>query len=489
MREPTHRTTRCPTHRLAVAACILGLAGTAHAAPFKPCDDAASKAALNGSLCAIDIVPGDPSGAAGGSAPSAAPVSLFVRKFPSPGPTRGQVWLIAGGPGESGASFYALVPELRQAFPDFDLVMPDHRGTGFSTRLCPDEEAPGSAGGAALAGAEWASCFQRLNEQPAYARQFAQTNAAHDLKRLLERTPRQGQTFLYGVSYGTQLVLRTLALGADGIDGVVLDSLVPLQDDATADLSRRSLVTDAVGRAWLARCDADAHCRAALGEPAESAYRRLLARLEGDPALNDAVPGKNLRRLFGAMLDVPFVADTIPYIVKDMNEGSTAALQGAIRKVEWQAAKLGAFAQSPPSIPLVSIISASENNLRPQRTAQDVKTEEKDLLFVSALPALLVEPGLPTYRPDAWYNTLPRQLPRTLVIQSALDPKTPHAAAMRHVEALRKAGPVAVTTVENGAHFVLWAMPACFTPAVRAFVRGDARPAPRCDLRTAVTGT
>jgi len=468
---------------LSLACLILGAAGAANAAGFQPCDDAASKPELNGSLCARETVPGDPSGASGAPA---APLSLFVRKFPAPDATRGQVWLIAGGPGESGASFYALVPTLRQAFPDFDLIVPDHRGTGFSTRLCPDEEAVGSPGGAALAGAEWASCFRRLNEQPAYARQFSQTNAAHDLKLLLERTPRQGQTYVYGVSYGTQLVLRTLALGAGGVDGVVLDSLVPLQDDATADLSRRSLTTDEVGRAWLARCDADAHCKAALGEPAETAYRRLLARLEGDPALNAAVPGKNLRRLFGAMLDVPFVAATIPYIVKDMNEGQTAALENAIKTVEWQASKLGSFPQSPFALPLVSIISASENNLRPGRTAQDVKAEEKDLLFVSPLPALLVEPGLPVYGRDALYNVVPRRLTRTLVVQSALDPKTPYAAAMRHVAALRQAGPVEVATVENGAHFVLWAMPGCFTPAVRAFVVGSARPAPHCDLRTVV---
>ena len=50
--------------------------------------------------------------------------------------------------------------------------------------------------------------------------------------------------------------LRTLALGLPGVDGVILDSLVPLQDDAQADLSRRSRVTDAVGRRILAGCDA-----------------------------------------------------------------------------------------------------------------------------------------------------------------------------------------------------------------------------------------
>ena len=86
---------------------------------------------------------------------------MFLRKFPAPRPaaSRGTVWLVAGGPGESGASLYPMLPTLRRAFPGFDLVIPDHRGTGYSTRLCPQEEAVDSPGGMALAGAEWATFF------------------------------------------------------------------------------------------------------------------------------------------------------------------------------------------------------------------------------------------------------------------------------------------------------------------------------------------
>ena len=153
-------------------------AASAHAAGFVPCDDAASHPALKDSLCAREQVPADPSGFSG--APRGE-MTLFVRKFPAAETARGQVWLIAGGPGESGASFYKLLPQLNAAFPGMDLIMPDHRGTGYSTRMCPEEESAGSPGGMALAGAEWASCFRRLGEQPGYTRQFSETNAAHDL--------------------------------------------------------------------------------------------------------------------------------------------------------------------------------------------------------------------------------------------------------------------------------------------------------------------
>ena len=467
--------------RLSVALLSLGLSlaasGAARAADFTPCDDAASKPALAGSLCAVERVAADPSGLAG--APKGE-FQLFVRKFPATGQARGQVWLVAGGPGESGASFYGLLPVLRKAFAGFDLLIPDHRGTGFSTRLCPGEESAASPGGTALAGAEWASCFQRLNENPAYARQFSQTNAAHDLKRLISshRGTGQGQTWVYGVSYGTQLVLRTLALGAEHIDGVVLDSLVPLQDDATSDLSRRSLTTDAAGRKLLAWCDGYDYCHAQLGEPAEALYRRVLARFEGDPALQVAVPGKNLKRFFGASLDVPDAATRIPYLLKALEQGKSEGIEDMKGELEREAAVLGAFPQSPPSIPLVSIISGSENNLQPGRERDAVRQEEQGLLFISPLPGLLIEPGLPLYPRDAFFAKLPPRLPRTLVIQGERDAKTPYDAALRHVAALRERGPVEVFTIADGAHFALWTSSVCVEKGIDAFVTKHPLPPP-----------
>ncbi|WP_312518847.1 alpha/beta fold hydrolase [Massilia sp.] len=449
-------------------------AGAAHAADYKPCDDAASHAALAGSLCAIEQVPADHAGAAPG-----ATISLFVRKFPTSETARGQVWLIAGGPGESGASFYGLLPRFRQSFPGFDLIVPDHRGTGFSSRMCPQEEAPASPSGTALAGAEWGSCFAHLNANPAGARRFSQTNAAYDLKLLLERTARSGKTYVYGVSYGTHLVLRTVALGAQGIDGVVLDSLVPLQDDETADLSRRSLVADAVGRGYLARCDASRACSTRMGEPLEQIYRRVLARADREPALLAGVPGNNLKRFFGSLLDVPAAASQLPQMIKGLDAGDTARVASVLAEVQKEMAALGGFPQSPSSTPLVILISGAENNLQPQRTAQGVAQEEQGLLFASSLPGLLVGQPFPFYARDAWFARLPARLPPTLVIHGTRDAKTPYDAARRHVAALRKAGPVELFAVEDGAHFVLWQGSGCSVNAVRRFVLGDEEQA-RC---------
>lgn len=467
------------------------LAGASlHAEPmfFTPCSDTA----VSGSLCSGLNVPGsyDAQGRAVGDADA---MHVFVRKIaadvPAGKPAKATVWLVAGGPGESGASFYSLLPTLRRSFPGFEFLIPDHRGTGHSSRLCKVEESEQSPGGRALAGAEWASCFKGINLMPEYAAQFSITTAARDLKALIEgeRSKRkQPPVYVYSVSYGTQLVLRTLQLGPLPVQGVIFDSLVPPQTDARWDLSQRSHVVNQVGMQVLARCDADAACHAALGEPAEALYRRVLEKAQAEPALLTKIPGKNLKNFLGGMLDVPAARARIPYLLHDLDQGKDGELAAVRATLTEAAASLGSYPQSPLSIPLVSIISNSENNLqpslRPDWTAADLDREEADLLLTSPLPRILLGGGLPTYPRDAYFGTLPAKMPPTLVLQGTLDPKTPYAGAQAQVQALTqsKAGTVALATVQNAPHFILWTAPACFEQATTRFIAG--KPARDCTL-------
>jgi pimeloyl-ACP methyl ester carboxylesterase len=435
---------------------------------FTPCSDTAAP----GSLCSGLNVPGnyDAQGRAVGDADA---MHVFVRKFaadvPAGKPAKGTLWLVAGGPGESGASLYSLLPTLRRSFPGFEFLIPDHRGTGHSSRLCKAEESEQSPGGRALAGAEWASCFKGINLMPEYAGQFSITTAARDLKALIEGErgkSKQPPVYVYSVSYGTQLVLRTLQLGPLPVKGVIFDSLVPPQTDARWDLSQRSHVVNQVGMQVLARCDADAACHAALGEPAEALYRRVLDKAQAEPALLAKIPGKNLKNFLGSMLDVPAVRARIPYLLHDLDRGGEAELAAVRATLTEAAASLGSYPQSPLSIPLVSIISNSENNLqpslRPNWTAADLDREEADLLLTSPLPRILLG------------GALPAKVPPTLVLQGTLDPKTPYAGAQAQVQALtqRKAGTVALATVQNAPHFILWTAPACFEQASTRFIAG-----------------
>lgn len=431
---------------------------------FRPCADAGSHPALAGSLCALTPAPLShdvPDAETGG-------VELFVRQFPAEGRRLGQVWLVAGGPGESGAGFYALIDPLRRAFPGYDLIVPDHRGTGESSRLCPEDEAEGSAGGRELAGAEWSTCFGLLGSRADWPQAFTITNAAQDLSRLMARHDGGGKTFLYGVSYGTQLVLRTMVVAPPArLDGIVLDSLIPPEGDAQWDLSHRSQVVDTVGRQVLARCDADAACRARLGGSAEVAMRAVV----DDPALAALFPGEQPKLFFGSLLDSPDARALIPAVIAGVRAGNTAPLQAAQAHIEAQMAPFAAVGASS-SIPLVAVISASENNARPDLTRADIAAESADLLFTSSLPAQLVGGADAAYPRDAAHGASPSRLPPVLILHGDLDPKTPLAGARAHAARFNGAGPVRFVTIEGAPHFVLLTAPECAVREMQAFTRG-----------------
>lgn len=287
-----------------VAILVLGAAGHAAAATgpdtasgnsFVPCTDAALHPALAGTDCAVLDVPLDHAQTDRGS------IAIFVRRFRTDGEARGQLWLVAGGAGESGASFYSHVATLKAAAPGFDLLIADHRGTGLSTRLCPAEEAAQSHGGSALGAQEWGSCFAALNAEAGRTRTFTISNAARDLALGMSRLDSGGRTYVSGVSYGTQLVLRMLALNiAPELDGVILDSLVPPEGDEMFDLSRRSAVTDSIGREVLNACDEQAECRRYFPEGSPIALGRLVMRRDGVSPV-----GGNLNHQLAALLDFP----------------------------------------------------------------------------------------------------------------------------------------------------------------------------------------
>ncbi|HBM73424.1 MAG TPA: alpha/beta hydrolase, partial [Erythrobacter sp.] len=84
---------------LTLAAATPAAAGEPAERPgFTPCADADAHPALGDTQCAQLAVPLDH------GAPATGTIDLFVRKFPARGAATGELWLIAGGPGESGAS-------------------------------------------------------------------------------------------------------------------------------------------------------------------------------------------------------------------------------------------------------------------------------------------------------------------------------------------------------------------------------------------------
>jgi pimeloyl-ACP methyl ester carboxylesterase len=458
----------------------LSMSGAA-AADFSPCVDARSAPALNGTLCAIEVLPLSFAAHQLEGMPS---VNIFVREFPAPKKSKGSVWLVAGGPGDSGAALYPSIATLRRSFPDFDLIVPDARGTGFSSRLCPNEEGVDGPGGGALVGAERASCLKRLNDDTETLHFYTVSNAARDLIYLIDQTKGQAGAdkplYLYGASYGTQVILRALQLEKLPVTGLVLDSLTAPEGAAQWDASQRSKLTDAVGRQVLADCDADPACRAVLGDGAEAAYRRLLASVAQRPQWLAALPEHDPKRFFGGLLDSPSLRARIPYLIRDLLQGHDAELNAVLARQQKDMAP--AYPQSPPSVLLAALIGASENDLRPALTPPQLRQEDEVSWFTSALPEQLSEPGFPLYARDEYFGKQPAQLPPTLVLNGTRDPREAYDGAVSHVAALRAAGKVSLISVAGAPGPVVATAPACFERTTRDFVSGKGVADQQCQV-------
>lgn len=431
------------------------------------CPDAYPAEAFVGSECLLARLP------LRHETPEDAGIEVFVRRMPAPEAAnrRGEVWLIPGGPGEPGVALHPMIATFRAAFPDHDLVLPDHRGTGRSTRLCPVQEALDSAGGVALADDEWGPCIGALYADPSRTAAFSITQAAQDLSTLIARQRRAGDVHVYAVSYGTQLALRMLQVAPQPLDGLVLDGLVPPESAAHWDLGHRTALVDAVGRA-------------VLGPDAAKTYAAPLSEDDPNAAWRAHVPGGDLRRTLGTLLNFPTLRDRLPAIIDALARDDVAPLQSALGELRDIHARLGADPVAPPSLPLVMLVSASENNGRRDLDQATVDAEARDALFTSALPGFLVNTSLPLYPRDAFFGHTPDRMPRTLVVHGTLDPNTSYEGALAHVDLLARAGDVRMTTVERGAHLLPFVAPTCFVTSTTAFLDGHAVPE-RCSEPTA----
>ena len=400
-------------------------------------------------------------------------IELFIRKFPALKTRNGSVWLIAGGPGESGVSFYSLIDLYRTAFPNFDIFVPDHRGTGASSTICP-EESFDSIGKKALVGAEWGSCFAYMFTNIDYVKAFSITHAAKDLRTMMNAVSGEGKRYLYGVSYGTQLALRLLQLDDVYLDGVILDSLVPLQDDKEFDLSKRSQVVDMVGKALLDKCIGDDKC---LGQSAKRLKQQLIVLTKNGKSAKsfcNTLPDIPLSNVLGVLLDIPHLRNDIPTIIYALTKADPTSLKKAIEAVGVYYATFDkGYSNYGSSIPLVQVISASENNLRLQMTKVDVNKESLGLLFTSPLPGLIAGNRMPTYEKDAFYAKLPKKLPKTMILHGTLDPKTHYEGAQKHAEKLSIRGNVSLISITDAPHFVALNAPACFKKHIAKFIAGE----------------
>lgn len=191
----------------------------------------------------------------------------------------GQIWLLAGGPGDSGTlTFPSFMLGLRDADLGFDVYTLDARGTGGSEWLgCPDQEADSSDLGPDLSLDEIEACADYVEDTYGDRMDvYGATHAALDLAALIHHTREEGKNvLLWGFSGGTFWAQRYLQFFPNQADGVVLEGIVPPDGSVVF----HDEYFDLIGRELLAECAADAFCGSKLPDP-EATLLALLDKLD-----------------------------------------------------------------------------------------------------------------------------------------------------------------------------------------------------------------
>lgn len=228
------------------------------------------------------------------SEPEGEPIRLFVRRYPGT-PGGGQVWGLAGGPGQAGSDFEPLMTQLEPLDPDRTYYMLDHRGVGRSSRLrCASSEGLTSPNGVGIGEGELEACLEDVRESwtDAQLAGFSTTNAAHDLGELIEHL-RSGdeEVALWGGSYGTIWLERYLALYPDQPSSVAYSAIAIDVDLLTLDRS-----VDEVTRRWLDACDGDDSCGPRFRDTFGRSAREVVTEAFGgqDKALCDEIQALDL---------------------------------------------------------------------------------------------------------------------------------------------------------------------------------------------------
>ena len=368
------------------------------------------------------------------SEPDGDQIELFVKRYRAAPRPRGQLWLLAGGPGAAGADFEhqtyddprdGFYPTFAEIAPELEVYLLDHRGTGRSSRLgCPAQEDPDSDGASSITDGEWGACLEAVQDAwGASLDGFNTTEAARDLGEIVSRT-RHGDeaVFVYGVSYGTYWALRYLHLYPEQAAGVVLDSIcAPGECDVMLDYDAGF---DEVGHALLDLCSEDPSCAGQFpdGGPlaALDAVRAAAIRDECGFGLEPA----DVRLLLGLMLRSWPIRDLVPAVIARLRACDEAALQRLLLTLVDVPETAG---DEMFSDVLNRHVALSELARRPAPTVEEVETFVDGLDFsldVGPHFARLAEAGWPTYDRDAWADELPDTTVPLLLLNGTLDPQT-----------------------------------------------------------------
>lgn len=402
-----------------------------------PDADAAGEAALTWAACDLRSEGGGPAAECASVAlPLRAGVAdgqtldVRVKRYrPTGGQGKHQLWMLQGGPGGSAYVFEGIVEQIGARYPDVDFYLPDHRGTGSSSRIGCSAEGNDTEGGFFITPDEWPSCIADVQaELGDRLAAYGTTNAANDLGLLIERARVPGQTVqVYGVSYGTYWATRYMQLFPEQADGVILDSFVP----PGGSLARQDEDANEAAHDFFTACAADTLCASKLGADPWAKVNALFAKLKAGhcPAIaNPAAPTYLLfRRAFGQFLMHPDYRKMIAPMVyrADRCEPKDIAALAPLLEGMTQEAPVGEMLHQWGWV-LSNNVLFSEMWEQPSPTAAELEAIREGA--VASRDVTLNMDALigkwPTYPSDPLVGQWPNRSKPVLVLQGGLDPAT-----------------------------------------------------------------
>jgi pimeloyl-ACP methyl ester carboxylesterase len=452
----------------ALALLLLGAPHAGAALGTTPCS-------ADGFLCDTLAVPLDRTGAVAGQ------VRLAVARRPAAGvPTREAVVALAGGPGQAATPFAtsfasALAPFLGAR----DLVVFDQRGTGASDPLSCSGF---GAAGPTLSGQVRACALELGPARDAYRT----VDSAEDLEALRIAGGYE-RLVLYGVSYGTKVVLTYAARHPQRVAALVLDSVVPA--DGPDVWNRPSFA--ALGRVLRDLC-ADRACRLASRDPRRD-LRRLAGQLRRRPLTGTVTaPGGgrlNVELTETGLWQVLLAGDLNPALRAELPGAVGAARRGdgtPILRLRARSRGLTGTAQSaPPNATLFTVTRCSETvfpwsaaagagaRLAQARTAAGALAAGTFAPFSADVALRASVATLCSTWPDPARSPAsgpPPSVP-TLVLAGAADLRTPLEEARRVAAGIPGAR---VLAVPGTGHSVLGSdLGGCVDDELAAFARGE----------------
>jgi pimeloyl-ACP methyl ester carboxylesterase len=409
------------------------------------------------------------------SKPDGKKIPLFINKISTTSKPKGQLWLLEGGPGGSGAGMVPVAMQIAAARSDLDIYTLDHRGVGQSARLgCskePDEKVfddvldggvDGGVDGGLDAGviepaAVWKPCLDEIVAQWGDGlAQFTTTNAARDLAHAIDllREPDRG-VYVLGVSYGTYWAHRYLQIFPNQPTAVILDSILPADGEF---FTRFDFHFDAVAQKLAEICKTDATCTSHLGADPWAKLQSIAAKIGTDHCPEAGLTQKNR-----GMLNQLFLGwDTRPLAFAALHRFDRCNAED-VQALKTLKSRIEAMPRPPSSSTfsqaLYFNVAFSELWEKPTPSRDELRARAAAAVFPARTELQSpLEAMWPKYPPDSFVRGYATTSVPVLMINGTLDAQTPIETA--EVLKSKLAGPhQTFVSIPNGNHTVLFQSP------------------------------